>query len=155
MGGGVRGAFVCRCVLRAIFCETYRAFLLSRFDVDNASRRGRIGRGGCKRAEFVADFERAGAKALQHDRLMRMAFRLHFLQGLAWRDCCAQMGIDRGAFFHAVYKLEARLGMVYSCMKPFRLFPTREYFGGKITKNRVPREVLEMPQIPMVMAVAA
>jgi hypothetical protein len=43
--------------------------------------------------------------------------------------------MDRGDFFHAVYRIEQRLGRVFAELQPYPLFPLNEYFGGMIRKE--------------------
>jgi hypothetical protein len=31
-----------------------------------------------------------------------------------WKLCCRQLGTDRGNFFHAVYRIEQKLGRVFA-----------------------------------------
>jgi hypothetical protein len=38
--------------------------------------------------------------------------------------------MDRGDFFHIVYKIEARLGKAFREQEPYGLFPLDEYFYG-------------------------
>jgi hypothetical protein len=38
--------------------------------------------------------------------------------------------MDRGTFFHSVYRIEHRLGRVFAELEPYALFPLDEYFGG-------------------------
>ena len=47
------------------------------------------------------------------------------------------MKCDRGDFFHAVYRIQQRLGRVYREMEPYSLFPLDEYFGGKVQKTNL------------------
>jgi hypothetical protein len=42
--------------------------------------------------------------------------------------------MERGNFFHAVYRIQQQLGLVFRETKPFALFPLDEYFGGSIRK---------------------
>ena len=48
-----------------------------------------------------------------------------------------QMKIDRGTFFHTVYRIQQKLGRVFRELKPYCLFPLDEYFAGRIDKTRV------------------
>jgi hypothetical protein len=50
--------------------------------------------------------------------------------GAEWRLCCRRLKIDKGNFFHMVYRIEQRLGRVYRELEPYALFPLDEYFGG-------------------------
>ncbi len=38
--------------------------------------------------------------------------------------------MDRGNFFHAVYRIEQKLGRVFRELEPYSLFPVNEYFHG-------------------------
>ncbi len=83
----------------------------------------------CRRdQEFVADVELVSRRHLGSAdwRL----FRLHFLDGFAWRECCRRLGVDRGSFFHAVYAIEQRLGRVFRDLRPYPLYPLESYFGS-------------------------
>jgi len=40
------------------------------------------------------------------------------------------MKIDRGTFFHSVYRIEQRLGRVFRELQPYGLYPLDEYFRG-------------------------
>jgi hypothetical protein len=57
-------------------------------------------------------------------------FKFHFLLGADWRICSRKLGIDRGAFFHAVYRIERQLGRVFRELEPYSLFPVDQYYGG-------------------------
>lgn len=57
-------------------------------------------------------------------------FRYHFLLGADWKLCCRKLKIDRGSFFHDVYRIEQRLGKTFRELEPYGLFPLDEYFGS-------------------------
>ncbi|MGO4882199.1 MAG: hypothetical protein ACLP59_15405 [Bryobacteraceae bacterium] len=89
---------------------------------------------GRKVEEYIADFclvSRNALNPLEHD-----IFRYHFLLGGDWKLCCWRLGIDRGTFFHIVYKIEQKLGRVFRELEPHGLFPLDEYFGGAINNDR-------------------
>jgi hypothetical protein len=65
-------------------------------------------------------------------------FRYHFLLGADWKLCGRQLGIDRGIFFHHIYRIEQRLGRVFRELEPYPLYPLDEYFGGS-TRETVAR----------------
>jgi hypothetical protein len=46
--------------------------------------------------------------------------------------------MDRGNFFHALYDIEEKLGRVYAELKPYPLYPLRDYFGGYVRKDVKP-----------------
>jgi hypothetical protein len=43
--------------------------------------------------------------------------------------------MDRGTFFHSIYRIEQRLGRVFAELQPYALYPLSEYFGGPIRKE--------------------
>ena len=106
---------------------------------------------GRKVEEYIADFclvSRNTLSPLEYD-----IFRFHYLLGADWRLCCWRMSLDRGTFFHIVYKIEQKLGRVFRELEPYSLFPLDEYFGGTtsgfrtvpITPKRAPARVLRPP----------
>src|SRR5581483_3220149 len=131
----------CNCVFRAIFRACYARFrdcarrekYMSRITLEFCR-----GKEGCrtfsrKTEEYVADFCLVSRRTLteaEYD-----IFRFHFLLGADWKACCRRLGLDRGNFFHAVYRIEQKLGRVYRELKPYSLFPLDEYFGGTIRKE--------------------
>ena len=46
--------------------------------------------------------------------------------------------MDRGNFFHAVYRIEQKLGKVFRELKPYALFPLDEYFHGRTVNAYTP-----------------
>jgi hypothetical protein len=57
-------------------------------------------------------------------------FRYHFLLGADWKLCTRRLGIDRGNFFHSVYRIEQKLGRTFRELTPYPLFPLDDYFHG-------------------------
>ena len=47
--------------------------------------------------------------------------------------------MDRGNFFHAVYRVKQKLGKVFRELQPYGLYPLNEYFHGP---RQMPREWL-------------
>lgn len=132
----------CNCVLRAIFRACYRRFrdcvtkekFLSRIVLEPCKGKDRVRMYGRKDEEFIADFCLVSRRALdgrQYD-----IFRFHFLLGADWRLCCRRLGIDRGTFFHEVYRIEQALGRIFAELEPYALFPLDEYFAGTIRGER-------------------
>ena len=70
-------------------------------------------------------------------------FKFHFLLGADWRLCCRRLKIDRGNFFHAVYRIQQKLGRAFRETTPSGLFPLDEYFNGATRTNEGPT-VLQM-----------
>jgi len=128
----------CNCVLRAIFRACFEHFrdcvtrerYVSKVTLDPMPGKDRRGAWGRKDEEFVADF------CLISKRILTEAeyriFRYHFLLGGDWKLCSRRLNMDRGTFFHAVYRIEQKLGRVFRELEPYALFPVKEYYHGPI-----------------------
>lgn len=111
---------------------------------------------GRKTEEYLADFclvSRRELSAFEYD-----VFRFHFLLGANWKLCCWRLQLDRGTFFHTVYRIGQKLGRAFRELEPYSLFPLDEYFGGTMRNDlsirkrvasvvpiRVPATVLHPP----------
>ncbi len=126
----------CNCVLRAIFRICWDRFIrcvtqerhLSRVSVEPHAGRSRPSTWGRKDEEYIADFCLVARRTL--DEFENRLFRYHFLLGADWKLCTRRLGMDRGNFFHAVYRIEQKLGRVFREIEPYSLFPLDEYFYG-------------------------
>lgn len=124
----------CNCVLRQIFRACYSRFrVCATQDKYIAHAHLEVIYGshssynwGRKDEEYVADFCLVSRRVL-NDAEHRI-FRYHFLLGADWRLCCRKLRMDRGNFFHMLYRIEAKLGRVYRELKPYGLYPLRDYF---------------------------
>lgn len=153
-----RGAKTCKCVLRAVFRACYNKYkscsaapprLSScslRRCAKNGGARGSNSSAACgpgvrlryghPNAEYTADFVSIAKRTLGAiDSFRYRVFDLHFLRGQDWRGCTAKLGVDRGTFFHEVYRIEAALGMAFRETAPFALWPLDEYFHG-VSRDR-------------------
>ncbi len=90
---------------------------------------------GRKHEEFMADFCLVSKRVLREPDYK--IFRYHFLLGADWKLCCRQLGMDRGLFFHTIYRIESQLGRAFAEMEPYPLWPVSEYFGPPIAMPRV------------------
>ena len=145
----------CNCVLRGVFRACYRRF---RFCASNEKHmsmvrlelvHGKENRQtwGMKNEEYMADFILVTRKAL--DEFEYKIFRFHFLLGADWKLCCRRLELDRGIFFHLVYRIEQKLGKVFRELQPYPLYPLDEYFGGVVKKDLLPgHKLLQMPEPP-------
>ena len=134
----------CKCVFRAAFRACFNRFRecvaaggaqTSPVSMEMCNGRESRRTYSRKREEFAADFCLVAKRVL--DEYEHKIFRYHFLLGADWRLCCRQLQLDRGIFFHAVYRIEQKLGRAYREIRPYSLFPTDEYFGGTIRKAKV------------------
>ena len=147
----------CNCVLRAIFRACYARFrhcvtkkkYMSKVTLTFCAGKDRRLTWVRKDEDYVADFCLVSRRTL--DDFEYKVFRFHFLLGADWKLCCRQMKIDRGTFFHAVYRLEQKLGRVFRDLEPYSLYPLDEYFGGTVRKAPSPTAplVTEMPKPPV------
>ena len=130
---------ICNCVWRAIFRACFGRYRGDREAQQSArttcalhwlgGSRGRRRWNWSRPAEeYFADFELIARRTL--DETHFAVFRLHFVEGLSWRACCHELRMDRGHFFHSVYRVEQQLGKAYSATEPYPLFPTSRYFGA-------------------------
>jgi len=111
----------CVCVARAIFracLGRYRSIGIMQEELAIWGHKG---------MEFRADFELIARREL--DAWEYRVFDLHLLQRRDWRECAARLRVDRGNFFHAVYRIERQLGRVFRELRPYALFPVDEYFS--------------------------
>lgn len=151
----------CDCVLRGIFRACYDRFRQSVEKEKHVSHSrleaipGRENKQswGRKEEEYIADFCLVTRRSLSTEEYR--IFNYHFLLGADWKLCARKLQIDKGLFFHMLYRIEAKLGRVYRELKPYALFPVYEYFHGAWTnpgpitlKKVVPmRGRLEFPRV--------
>jgi hypothetical protein len=126
----------CNCVFRAIFRACYARFKqcaskekhISRVSLEANPGRQRKNVWGRKDEEFMADFVLVSRRTLTEYEYK--LFKYHFLLGADWKLCCRKLGIDRGQFFHEVYRVQQKLGRTFRELEPYALFPLDEYFNG-------------------------
>ncbi|HJT87698.1 MAG TPA: hypothetical protein VJ732_07570 [Bryobacteraceae bacterium] len=144
-GGGLRLLYgrkevPCRCVFRGVFracLQRFRECVAAGAHTSSVSLefcQGADGRRAYsrKREEFMADFCLVSRRSL--DDFEYKIFRFHFLLGADAKLCQRYLRIDRGAFYHQVYRIEQRLGRIYAELQPYALYPVSEYFAGVILK---------------------
>ncbi|MBA3976083.1 MAG: hypothetical protein C0504_17900 [Candidatus Solibacter sp.] len=147
-GYGIRdlergGPRPCSCVFRAIFRICYAKFQqcvnrgkwLTSVTLEASPKGGRRITWGRKNEEFIADFLSVTRRTL--DPFEYRLFTYHYLLGAGCSLCTRRLGVDRGAFFHAVYRIQEKLGRTYRELRPYSLFPIDEYFHGR-TENTTP-----------------
>lgn len=117
--GPLRKGTPCNCVLRAIFRLCFQKFR----ELAQTSPRLHSGR---KDEEYMADFCLVTQRTLTEEEYR--IFRYHFLLGAPWTICCRRLSIDKGSFFHAVYRIEQKLGRTFRELEPYPLFPISDYF---------------------------
>ena len=131
----------CNCVFRAIFRACYARFrqctskekYVSRVSLESNPGRQRRSVWGLKNEEYIADFCLVSRRTL--DENQHKLFKYHFLLGADWKLCCRKLGMDRGEFFHEVYRIEQKLGRTFRELEPFALFPLDEYFNSTVRQK--------------------
>ena len=143
----------CKCVLRSIFRACYSRFRhcvekekhmsQARLAIIGGKDRRQVW--GRRDEEYIADFSLIAKRILSESEYR--LFRFHFLLGADWRLCCRRLNMDRGSFFHDVYRIQQKLGRVFRELEPYALYPLDEYFGGVVRKelSPTPAKVLHMP----------
>ena len=125
-GDGEQGQ-PCNCVLRSVFRACYARFrdcslkekFMSRVSLEPVHGRDRKGSWGRKDEEYMADFCLLSRRVLSEAE--HRIFRYHFLLGADWKLCCRKLNIDRGTFFHEVYRVEETLGRTFRELEPHAL----------------------------------
>lgn len=143
----------CNCVLRKIFRLCYARFLycvekekhISQARLAIIGGRDRRQVWGRRDEEYVADFCLVSRRFL--DQSQYRIFKFHFLLGADWKLCCRRLQMNRGSFFHEVYRIQQKLGRIFRELEPYSLFPLDEYFGGTYRKEIRPEglKILRMP----------
>jgi len=132
----------CHCVLRAIFRACYSRFrvcvekgkYMSRVSFDHCGGRERRLMWVRKDEDYLADFHLVGRRTL--DPFLYRVFSYHFLLGADWKVCCRRLNLDRGRFFHAVYRVQEALGRAFFELEPYALYPPRAYFTTWMIRPR-------------------
>jgi hypothetical protein len=127
----------CNCVFRAIFRACYARFrqcaskekYISRVSLESNPGRHRKSVWGLKNEEYMADFILVARRTL--DECEYKVFKYHFLLGADWNLCCRKLHIDRGTFFHEVYRIQQKLGRTFRELEPHALFPLDQYFNSR------------------------
>jgi hypothetical protein len=144
----------CNCVLRGIFRACFLRFRRCAQKEKHMSHvrlevlpggGGRRQVWGRRDEEYIADFCLVSERYL--DAADYKIFRFHYLLGADWKLCCRQLKMDRGSFFHAIYRIQQTLGRIFRELQPYALFPLDEYFGGSVRKELSPAasNLLRMP----------
>jgi hypothetical protein len=126
----------CNCVFRAIFRACFARFrqcaskekYISRVSLEANPGRQRKAVWGLKDEEYIADFCLVSRRFLSEHEYK--VFKFHYLLGADWKLCCRRLKMDRGAFFHDIYRIEQKLGRTFRELEPHALFPVDQYFNG-------------------------
>ena len=118
---------------------------LSKPTLEYHSRSGG-GKSWCRKdEEYIADFLLVSRRSL--DAAEYRIFNYHFLLGADGGLCCRKLKMDPGDFYHAIYRIQERLGLVFRELEPYALFPLDEYFHGSHREpETAPKRLLVMPK---------
>lgn len=127
----------CTCVLRSIFRACHARFVecaskdaklaSSTLDHPGGSTQWR-GFWGRRDEEYMADYLAVAKRTLTPRE--HQIFRFHYLLGAEWRLCTRRLGMEKGDFFHIVYRIQQKLGKTFRELKPYPLFPLDDYFNN-------------------------
>jgi predicted DNA-binding protein (UPF0251 family) len=131
---GRKSKVPCNCVLRGVFRQCLNQFRdasgpnrrLGSVDLDRNRGRANHFTFGRKSEEFLADFILIARRVLKPEEYDLLRF--HFLLGADYKMCCKRLNLDRGTFFHSLYRVEQKLGRAFVETRPYPLFPLGEYF---------------------------
>ncbi len=131
----------CHCVFRAIFRACFARFRqcamkekhISRVSLEANPGRQRKSVWGMKNEEYMADFCLVSRRTLSEYEYR--IFKFHFLLGADWKLCIRKLNIDRGTFFHDIYRIQQKLGKTFRELEPFALYPLDEYFNSTQRSN--------------------
>lgn len=128
----------CGCVLRRIFricldrwrfCKLSRHVSVVHFGPFACGSKRSPGYGRVQE-EYIADFEIIARRHLSpREWDIVWYYRMHEVD---WERVAERVRMDRGAFFHSVYRIEQRLGRAFYETQPYGIYPIDEYFGGRI-----------------------
>lgn len=155
-GAGVRTVWKareapCSCVFRAVFRACFNRYRecveIGKYSssVSLEFSKGKDGGRtyGRKIEEYMADLCLVAKRTL--DESEHQAFRFHFLLGADWKLCCHRLNMDRGNFYHLVYRVEEKLGRAFAELRPYPLFPLSDYFAGTIRRAPARASAEAMP----------
>jgi hypothetical protein len=145
-GLGTSGQGACICVDRSVFRIVLAKFrqcatgghLVRPFNIDGTSGpQGHRVSNGRKNEEFCADVWLVAKRTLTNPTEWAV-FRFFHLLGADWKLCGGRrLGMDKGAFFHVVYRVEQKMGRVFRELQPYPLYPIDEYFQGNTRRVAV------------------
>lgn len=131
----------CNCVFRAIFracherfrkCAASPRFSAAYYSEAQSARNRRHQTYGFRNEEYLADFILVSKRVLGEDTPAYRLFQYHLLLGADWKLCTRKLGMNRGEFFHEIYRIQQKLGRAFRELEPHALFPVAEYFGGVV-----------------------
>jgi hypothetical protein len=138
----------CACVFRAAFRECLASYhhCTASMGSGGGVQYERVGhaQGRCaiiasfKRAEYAADFVLLARRALADRPIEWAVFEAYHVAELEWMDAIPRVNqtlhlarpLNRGNFFHAVYRTEEIIGSTLLRTQPYSLYPPRAYFAG-------------------------
>ena len=132
----------CPCVFRAVFRACFNRFKecsdqerrISQVSLESVPGQKYKAVYSRKDEEYLADFCLVSKRVLNESD--QQIFRFHFLLGADWKLCCKRLNLDRGTFYHSVYRIQERLGRIFAELQPYALFPLDEYFQGVRHDNK-------------------
>jgi len=139
-------------VLRGIFRACYARFrqcvekekYLSKCVLEATPGSTRRSTWGRKDEEYCADFILIAKRVL--DKEEYRIFNYHFLLGADWKLCCMRLKLDRGLFFHSIYRIQQILGKTFRELEPYALYPLDEYFNGS-AHGQDPNQLRARPKV--------
>jgi hypothetical protein len=108
---------------------------MSKVTMETGKGKERRGVWGRKDEEYIADFLSVSRRALSDDE--HRIFRYHYLLAADWKMCCRKLNMDRGTFYHEIYRIQEKLGRIYRDLQPYGLYPLDQYFRGATKEDAI------------------
>jgi hypothetical protein len=142
---------VCNCVFRSVFRRCLGAY--RSFSVSPGPVRLSVGHDltfySSPSAEYIADFELITRRVLTG--MEATIMECHFYDGLPWRQCLAALSahhtkVDRGLFFHSVFRIEQKLGRRFLLNPKTALYPLSRYVASSAS-HATSHKAFDRPRI--------
>jgi hypothetical protein len=125
----------CKCSLRRIFLNClnhyYKCLYYQVSGMQSLSHNGKFFY-DFKREEFIVDFLNLSSRALRPSGKPSLRFEIfknHFILNKQWKECCNKLNLERGLFFHELYRAEEELGYYFLINEPYSIFPIGSYYN--------------------------
>ncbi len=105
-----------------------------------------------RQSEWLADVQLLAMRALAGNELNQTIYRLGCVEDRDFRVVCAKLGLSRGNYFHAVYRVKVSVGRAWLETKPYGVFPLDQYFSLDLADaqhKRSKHRRFDAPFVPM------
>ncbi|MCC7235585.1 MAG: hypothetical protein IT163_09800 [Bryobacterales bacterium] len=104
-----------------------------------------------KQSEWLADVQLLAMRALDGHELSKTIYRLGCVEDRDYKVVSAKVGLSRGNYFHAVYRMKEVVGRAWLETKPHAVYPTDQYFSLELPDaqhKRTKHRRIDSPFVP-------